>query len=299
MDRKKRVKHLKIIIALLLCLAAVIPMGGSLWMLHRVGGMEKRLAALRAEQQAKEETRHTASSDPSRTTQAQAVSSDAGDTVAPGKRVYLTFDDGPTHNTGKILDILEEEKVKATFFVVGNENSYALDAMRRIVWDGHSIGIHSYTHDYDQVYGSMKAFKKDVRKTGDLIYRATRIRTRLYRFPGGSTHEMGESRTDDEIRWLNSQGYVYFDWNAMNMDAVAQVLSQDQLIKNAMDNIHANTRHDNNSVLLMHDLETRPNTVKSLPKLIETLKSEGYVMDKPLTPDVPPVQQRTLEGTTY
>ena len=113
------------------------------------------------------------------------------------KRVYLTFDDGPSSNTSKILDILKEKNVKATFFVVGRLSDTTTPMYKRIVDEGHSIGMHSYTHKYDEIYKDTDSFIYDVEKIQLLIYEQTGIMSKLYRFPGGSSNTV--SRTDINV----------------------------------------------------------------------------------------------------
>jgi peptidoglycan/xylan/chitin deacetylase (PgdA/CDA1 family) len=191
------------------------------------------------------------------------------------------------------LEILERNEVKATFFVTAQENH--LEEYRKIVDAGHAIGIHSYTHNYSKVYASKKAFIKDVTDMSDLIYRETGVRTRLYRFPGGSANSVSSTPVETLISWLNEEDYIYFDWNALTGDAVTKNLSASTLIDNVMANIKQNTKNKIDSTVLMHDLTTKHNTVEALEPLIQTLKEQGYVMDKALDESVKPVQQKVIE----
>ena len=102
------------------------------------------------------------------------------------KRVYLTFDDGPSSNTIKILDILKEKDVKATFFVVGRLSDTTTPIYKRIVDEGHTLGMHSYTHVYKDIYPSEDAFEYDLDRIQALIYEQTGVLSKYYRFPGGS-----------------------------------------------------------------------------------------------------------------
>ncbi len=194
------------------------------------------------------------------------------DVKSNGKKVYLTFDDGPGENTNEILDILKEKNVKATFFVIGRDEEY-YDEYRRIVAEGHTLGMHSYSHVYSEIYADIDSFKEDVTKIHDLIYEVTGVDTRLYRFPGGSSNSVSKVSISECISYLDEQGITYFDWNALNGDAVTENLTKDELIENVMKYVRKN---EGDSVILMHDLKTRHNTVESLAELIDILQAEGY-----------------------
>ena len=204
--------------------------------------------------------------------------------VSNGKKVYLTFDDGPSIYTDEILDILIKYKVKATFFVIGRDESYYKD-YQRIVNEGHTLGMHTYSHEYDKIYDSPEAFSRDIDKLSNLLYYVTGERSTLFRFPGGSSNNMIKNSVDDYIQVLNNQGIVYYDWNALSRDAESSSYSADQLVANIMEGVENN----NNSVVLMHDVQKNHTTVDALPKLIETLQSEGYEI-LPINDNTPLIQ---------
>ena len=131
------------------------------------------------------------------------------------KRVYLTFDDGPSIYTDKILDILKENQIKATFFVIGKTDSYSKDMYRRIVDEGHTLGMHSYSHQYSNVYHSLEYFKKDFTMLQDLLYKTTGVKPDLYRFPGGSSNLVSKVDLSQCIRYLNDKNIRYVDWNVV------------------------------------------------------------------------------------
>lgn len=188
-----------------------------------------------------------------------------------GKRAYLTFDDGPSENTMELLDILDEYDVKATFFVIGREEKY-YDCYREIVERGHVLALHSYTHDYNKIYSSKDNFAKDIEELRKLLYDVTGVRAIYYRFPGGSSNSISKVPMSELVSYVEEQGLVYFDWNALNQDAVSDNLSPKQLV----DNIMEDAKKHNDVVILMHDLKSRHTTIESLPLLIETLRKEGY-----------------------
>lgn len=200
------------------------------------------------------------------------------------KRVYLTFDDGPSVNTARILDILKEYDVKATFFVNGKTSQLAKDMYKRIVDEGHTLAMHSYSHNYEDIYKSTKAFSKDVKKLSDYLEEITGVRPKYYRFPGGSSTTKTDVSIKKLIRHLKSQGIKYFDWNVQNSDAQQRVLSKEELIANVVVGVN---RHQD-SIVLMHDARSKGNTVDSLPQLIEMLLESGAQI-LPIDDDTPSI----------
>lgn len=203
------------------------------------------------------------------------------------KRAYLTFDDGPSDQTGEILDILKEYDVKATFFVIGrNERYYPM--YKRIVEEGHTLAIHSYSHEYSTIYASYDNFVNDVEELRKLLYDVTGVDCRYYRFPGGSSNRVTQVPVNDLIDYLDSAGLTYFDWNALNNDAVITGQTPDQLVKNIL----KDALNYDDTIILMHDLDCCHETVESLPSLIEQLEEHGYEI-LPIDDDTPHIQHRT------
>lgn len=200
------------------------------------------------------------------------------------KRVYLTFDDGPSIYTGQILDVLAANNVKATFFVIGRDKEY-YDYYRRIVDEGHTIGMHSYSHVYQDVYASVESFGNEIEQLNQLIYDVTGVKSNIFRFPGGSSNNVAPLPIQDYIAYLNEHDINYYDWNALNGDAVTSGLTPEQLVSNIMNDVENNR----DSIVLMHDLQTTHTTVESLQLLIDTLKSEGYEM-LPISEETPLIQ---------
>ena len=200
------------------------------------------------------------------------------------KRVYLTFDDGPSIYTGQILDVLAANNVKATFFVIGRDEEY-YDYYKRIVDEGHTLGMHSYSHVYQDLYASVESFGDEIEKLNDLLYKVTGTKSSIFRFPGGSSNNVASLPIQDYIAYLNEHNINYYDWNALNGDAVTSGLSPDQLVDNIMNDVENNQ----DSIVLMHDLQTTHTTVESLQLLIDTLKSEGYEI-LPIDADTPLIQ---------
>ena len=206
-------------------------------------------------------------------------------------KVYLTFDDGPSDNTDRILDILDDYNVKATFFVVGREDDHSRQMYQRIVNEGHTIGMHSYSHKYSDIYSSVDAFSTDFDKISNLIYETTGVSPKYYRFPGGSSNKVSNTDMTDYIRFLNDRGITYFDWNVSSGDATSAAYTADQLVENVMTDV---VKYKT-SVVLMHDADSKTATVDALPKLIEQLQEQGALI-LPISEDTTPVQHVSLSA---
>lgn len=204
--------------------------------------------------------------------------------------VYLTFNSVPGDNTEEILDILAEHKVKATFFVVGTEAEGSADVYRRIVNEGHTIGMHSYSNQYSLIYSSKDAFKKDYKKLSDYIYELTGTRSSYYRFPGGSGNAISNVNMAEFAYILNQEQITYFDWNVSAGDSANSYTKQDIL-----DNVLGGVSKYKTSVVLMHDGENKSTTVEALGSLIEELKSQGAVI-LPIDEDTKVIQYIKAES---
>ncbi|MGN0367580.1 MAG: polysaccharide deacetylase family protein [Wujia sp.] len=209
-----------------------------------------------------------------------------------GKKVYLTFDDGPSVYTGELLDILKSNNVKATFFVVYNSNVHVTPYYKRIVDEGHAIGMHSYSHDYDEIYASEESFKQDVVRIHNYILKQTGVDSRLYRFPGGSSNNVSKVDIQSLMEYLYNEGITYYDWNSLSGDAVDASLTPEQLNENILGYVRANAT---DSVVLLHDLQNNHATIEGLQSLIETLKEEGYELCA-IDENTPLVQHVSYKG---
>ena len=206
-------------------------------------------------------------------------------------KVYLTFDDGPSKNTSRILDILDDYGVKATFFVNGRKGDKATAMYKRIVKEGHTIGMHSYSHKYEDVYASLSSFKNDYQKIHDLIQKKTGVDCKLYRFPGGSSNKVSGQDMTYFIDFLNKNNIKYFDWNISSGDATSKAYTSDELIENVMNDV---VKYKT-SVVLLHDAADKDKTVEALPKLIESLQSKGAIII-PISDDTDLIQHVTLQN---
>ncbi len=202
------------------------------------------------------------------------------------RKVYLTFDDGPSPNTDAILDILKKYDVKATFFVVGNDKEKYAEQYKRIVDEGHTLGMHSYSHKYSQIYESVEAFENDLTTLQEYLYETTGVWSRIYRFPGGSSNTVSAIPITDFIEYLNEQGIRYFDWNIVSGDVAESNVSKETIINNCLRSIE---KYDE-CVILMHDLAERKPTVDALDTIIESILKMDNTVILPITDETVPVQ---------
>ncbi len=197
--------------------------------------------------------------------------------------LYLTFDDGPSENTDAILDILDQYGIKATFFVVPNRSQACMERLQKIHARGHTIGVHSFSHDYTAIYSDVSAFLEDFAQAYQLILQATGEPPELFRFPGGSKNAYNRDTRQAIMDEMTQRGFVYFDWNVSAQDA-QNGITWEQVYQNVMDSLGQKQF----GVVLLHDSYGRQTTVQALPRLIETLLARGYRFDR-LSSQVPPV----------
>ncbi len=203
-------------------------------------------------------------------------------TTAKTCKVYLTFDDGPSSNTGRILDLLAEYDVKATFFVNGREGPISESLYKRIVDEGHTLGMHSYTHKYDEIYESKQAFIKDLERLQDYLYEITGVWPRFYRFPGGSSNEVSTVSMQELADYLKEQDIYYLDWNVASGDAMGTNLSAGALAQRVLGMIG----EEETQVVLMHDAADKSATVDALAIILEDLTKQDGVEILPVSEDM-------------
>jgi len=186
---------------------------------------------------------------------------------------YLTFDDGPSRAlTPGILDVLADEEVKATFFTLPRED--VEDIFWRIIDEGHEIGNHTFSHDYDALFkGNVSAFKEDVLKARRYIEDRYGYSTTAFRFPAG-TMTWSKDIRNPRIDVINELGYKYFDWHIDSGDAL-QNIDAETITANILDNTHAREH----VIILMHDYFSRETTLEALPMVIDGLRLQGYEFD--------------------
>lgn len=193
--------------------------------------------------------------------------------IENGKMIYLTFDDGPSSTiTPGVLQILREENVKATFFIINHSDS--LDYLIRQAYeDGHTIAIHSYTHNYRQIYTSEANFFEDLKCISDKLERITGEKPNIIRFPGGSSNTISKFNPGIMTRLakeVTNKGYIYFDWNVGSGDA-GGVRSAEEVYHNVTSSLGNST-----NVVLMHDFEGNYYTLNALRDIIHYGKNNGY-----------------------
>ena len=193
------------------------------------------------------------------------------DTVYPeGKVVYLTFDDGPSAYTSELLDVLDAYGAKATFFVVGSGSG---SMMRQIVKRGHSIGIHTVSHDYGQIYSSPEAYFDDLMKMQSIIYDNTGVKTTLMRFPGGSSNLVSRRSCEGIMTFLTQAvqdaGFQYFDWNVYSGDA-----GETKRTEKVVDNVIEGIQEHRVSIVLQHDIHKY--SVDAVEDILRWGKRNGY-----------------------
>lgn len=197
--------------------------------------------------------------------------------------IYLTFDDGPSQNTYSVLHYLDQYGIKATFFVVPQRTEECYAIMKQIVDKGHSIGVHSTSHEYEKIYASVEDFLDDFYEAWQMIYEATGVKTHIFRFPGGSKNDFNEATRDAIIEEMTRRGFRYYDWNVDSNDAGGATWTD------MYNSIPADIAGNYRSVVLMHDSAPRENTVYVLEDILRVLTNEGYKFDK-INNNTQPVQ---------
>lgn len=193
------------------------------------------------------------------------------------KIAYLTFDDGPSENTNKILDILDKYEIQATFFVVGPSYKLKNDLLKETIERGHAIAIHSYNHEYSKIYADENSYMKDFYDCLNWIKKYTETNPALYRFPGGSSTTItNKDKIQSIINTLYLEGFEHVDWNVDSFDSHYNN-DTNAIIVNTLNCIKIN---ENNGIyaqtILMHDNTKKVGTIAALPTIIENCLSKGY-----------------------
>ena len=165
------------------------------------------------------------------------------------------------------------------------------DQYRRIVQDGHTLGMHSYSHVYRDIYQSVEAYSQDLEKLHTYLYELTGVDSRIVRLPGGSSNTICRNGIQDILAYLGQEGITYYDWNVSSGDAASGYISAQQIADNVLDHVDQH----NTSIVLMHDASAKNTTVEALPIIIEKiLESENTVL-LPITEDTVPIQHVQAE----
>ena len=312
--RKQRVKRIKRMIVITCIILLVLPTILSIFLMVKVSSLQRQINDIVESTVAGEEDRdlspdsspdessdfahaktNAAGSPASVTASGSAAASDGAvaaeelPALSGPKKVYLTFDDGPGVQTEKILDILKEQDVQATFFVTGKEDAYSKEMYQRIIEEGHTLGMHSYSHLYNKIYGSKKAFSEDFDKIYQLLYDTTGVYPRWYRLPGGSSTDTMKVSLGDLVAVLEAKNVSYVDWNVISPEAMNPKVSKKEMVQQ----IIANVEEYDTAMILLYDAADRPMSVKALPALIQALKEKKYEL-LPLEDDTVPIRHTQL-----
>lgn len=202
--------------------------------------------------------------------------------------IYLTFDDGPSAYTGELLDILAKYNVKATFFVTNRNPNYSY-FIKRAFDEGHTIALHTSSHNYSQVYSSVDAYFNDLSAINETVKNMTGSYSYLIRFPGGSSNTVSRNYSIGIMstlsRMVTERGYKYFDWNVSSGDADGRSHSSSEYANNIINGLGSNSYY----IVLQHD--TNINSIRSVSSVIEYGLSHGYSF-KALSMDSPTVHHR-------
>ncbi len=191
-------------------------------------------------------------------------------------KICLTFDDGPSSDvTVQILDTLKANDVKATFFIV-NYSAEKLPIIKRMIDEGHAIGIHGYSHDYAKIYASDEAFMENINKLRDKLYNDTGYYTCLMRFPGGGSNTISRNYSEGIMSRLTKrvgeEGWRYFDWNVASGDAASKPATATQIYNN----VKGGLAKGRSNIVLMHDTSAKKSTAQALQSIIDYGKQNGY-----------------------
>lgn len=241
------------------------------------GKLKKEIEKLKAKRKAKSKAEAAVNS------AASSAVSTVSKKPSGSKICYLTFDDGPSANTLKILDTLKKYNAKATFFVINTDN---IAYVKNIKEAGHTIGLHSASHNYSQIYKSSQAYFSDLNKISSLVFSYTGTETHLIRFPGGSSNSVSRKYCKGIMTKLSAEvsqkGYYYYDWNVSSEDATANTVSSTKIVNSVLKGAEGK----NSICVLMHDSAAKTTTADALPRIIEGLSERGFTFEA-LTADSP------------
>lgn len=299
-ERRKRINRMKKTIIITCIVLVLIPIIVCFFLLIRVNQLEKDIDNLlsmkesgkivsqvdsaggrylvlsagteeKSEPESEKETESETAMETTTATKETVEETTTADTYT-GRRAYLTFDDGPSVNTIPILDTLDRYGIKGTFFVIGKADEQSMQLMKEIVNRGHSLGLHSFSHDYGTLYASLQNFSADLTSIHDLVKNATGKDVKLFRFPGGSSTTTTAVDIREFIKYLNDNHYRYVDWNVSSQDATGKAMTAEQIASVVV----SESLGCNNAYILMHDAGGKESTVQALPAIIEQLQANGF-----------------------
>lgn len=309
--RRSRISSMKRLIVAYLLLGILIPILLCILLFIKVDRLQKELDQMQRQiaSQQKESTMAPEQADPAnadteaglQTDGLQADSSlakwqteETGPDDGQKRKVYLTFDDGPSSNTDAILDILKQYDVKATFFVTGKPQEQYQAMYQRIAAEGHTLGMHSYSHKYEEIYASEEAFEEDLSKLQDFLYDTTGVWSHFYRFPGGSSNQVSTVDMRELAAYMQQQDIYYLDWNVASGDATNKKIKAQTLV----DNVLTGVGKHQTSVVLLHDAANKNATVEALPAIIEGVQAMEDTVLLPVSDDMELVQHLKIQQST-
>lgn len=185
------------------------------------------------------------------------------------RKVYLTFDDGPSIYTTKILDTLDTYGVKATFFVTGNKVALGHpEWYQEIAGRGNTIAMHSFSHVYSNIYATPDNFIEDMNKIRAFIEETCGVKPKYYRFPGGSSNQVSSVDMKTLCQYIEDEGMEYYDWDVSSGDATNPPLRSSEIVNNVIQGV---TNNPHSCIVLMHDSADKYSTVEALPAIIESI----------------------------
>ena len=197
--------------------------------------------------------------------------------AAPAGTVYLTFDGGPSQNTVTILDTLKRYGQKATFFVVGKNIPGNEAILKRMVDEGHTIGVRSYSGDYNAIYASPEAFLEDFHQSYQAVYDACGVYPTIFRFPGGSVSPYNQANYEQLIAEMLRRGFVYYDWSVSAGDDTSASRTITQITQAVLAGLQRTTA---TPIVLLHDSADKADTAHALANLVSELDRAGYTCDR-------------------
>lgn len=206
--------------------------------------------------------------------------------------IYLTFDDGPSLKiTPQILDVLKENNIKATFFVVDYQAGSEREALIvRAFNEGHTIGLHGTSHTYSKIYSSLEALIENFETLQEKVYSSTGYYSNIIRFPGGSSNTVSKNYCQGimtkAVEYFSSTDFVYFDWNVDSQDAGGTTTAD-----GVFENVTSSIKPGRNNIVLMHDSGSKSHTLEALQSIIDWAISEGYEF-KAITEETPQITHK-------
>ncbi|BCN30138.1 polysaccharide deacetylase family protein [Anaeromicropila herbilytica] len=203
------------------------------------------------------------------------VTSAIADNLEDGKKIaYLTFDDGPSYVTKEILDTLDQNDIKATFFILGSTmTEEGEEYLKRMVEEGHAVGIHTFSHR-NNIYDSVDSYLDDFYKAFEQIYDITGVKPTIFRFPYGSINSYNKKIKYELISEMERRGFTYYDWNVCANDSIGNP-TEHSILSNVLKGLKKYCK----PVILLHDASINEKTAKILPRIIDKIKEAGFEFD--------------------